>query len=470
MTKTSIGNQNRSSAKSKKSSSRFAKKASTNNKKPFSTSSMNNNRRLSPHLESKVTPNQIKSRFTSRAKANSKTDANADARNKLTNARNLVGSLEKAEKSVRSAIAVHDGNHNEKRNKKVSVGFSTVAGDGDGVISSLTPPQTRISSSKKSPDRSHKNEYTVDFQPGPIGLKLEPVLKNGKKEFGCRVMRFVNSSKDSSSVPGPNSPSQALKSGKINVGDVISAVNDKNVTSKSYNEIVSLLTSGLSKGEGRRITFRVPRSPAVVMPKTPSTAMRSKSFARGGRARGLGEYATAQTQAEIQSSRYQDASVSVSSPSRIDTQRKQCDEQDSKALFSPSNVKRLAQNQVHTRAPVEDASSQSSLPLSNILNTVMKSIGPLNLNTSAFSNSSSVISKQIGQALTGSGGSDEMVNMKMELLTELSQAKASLGEQEENMRMMTRIMDDIQKEKVAVKAEKDSIQGALSKVQKAKVR
>jgi hypothetical protein len=36
--------------------------------------------------------------------------------------------------------------------------------------------------------------------------------------------------------------------------------------------------------------------------------------------------------------------------------------------------------------------------------------------------------------------------------------------------MMTKIMDDIQKEKVAAQAEKHSIQGAFSEVQRAKVR
>ena len=57
----------------------------------------------------------------------------------------------------------------------------------------------------------------------------------------------------------------------------------------------------------------------------------------------------------------------------------------------------------------------------------------------------------------------------MELLTELSEAKASLGEQETSMKMMTKIMDDLHKEKVHVEAEKESLRETLAQAQTKKV-
>lgn len=388
-------------------------------------SSFSSTRVLSPHYEAGASPTQTQSksrysRFNSRRLNNT--------------ARNLEGSLEKAEKSVRSALAVKPdndgGNITEGANGKSK---SPVEGDSSKFVQ-----RSRFLAKSPVISVAKNMEYNVDFEPGPIGLKLEPVLKNGQKEFGCRVMRFVDNGKNSS-------PSQALKSGKINVGDVLTAVNGKNVTSKSYKEIVSLLKSPSSETEGRIITFRVPRSPAAVMPKTPASKLMNVRTAEKTKNSSLVD--------------------SVLTP----LQTKNSKGSESPTMFSPSFVKKMTQSSVKD-TNVLASPSKSSKPLSDILNTVMKNIAPMS--TLKPTHVSSVLSKQIGQVLVGASSKevDEAVHMKLELLTELSQAKASLGEQEKSMQMMTKIMDDIQKEKVAAQAEKHSIQGAFSEVQRAKVR
>ena len=289
---------------------------------------------------------------------------------------------------------------------------------------------------KKSPSSAKGVEYTVSFEPGPIGLKLEPVLRNGTKEFGCRVMNFVDNGKTSLS------PSQALKSGNIYVGDVLTAVNGKNVTSKSYKDIVSMLTATSGK---RNITFRVPRSPATVMPKTPA---RSVTTAKKEQMNASAVASSVTTRAQNKA----DPAAAGSTP-----------------FFSPSSVKKMARSSIVKDQSVLYSPRKASRSLSEVLNTVLKNIAP-DINGAKPTHVASVLSKQIGQILAGASSQevDETVHMKLELLNELSQAKACLGE--ENMTMMTKIIDNIHKEKVAVQAEKNSIQDALSEAQNSKVR
>ena len=283
----------------------------------------------------------------------------------------------------------------------------------------VTSIQTPIRTPKSNGINSRGIEYTVTFEPGPIGLKLEPVLKNGSKEFGCRVLKIIETGK------GRSSPTQALKSGKINVGDVIVSINGKSVTSKAYKEIVSLLTASTSD---RVVTFRVPRSPAK--------AMRS----------GI------------------DAVNALKTPSIV-----KHDEDNDDGMFSPSFVKKIS------RSTVKDSSTfytprHPTKPITDVLSTVMKNVAPV-MSTAKQSQVANNLSKQIGQTFAGrsSKESDETIRMKMVLLSELSEAKASLGEQEKSMKMMTKIMNDIHKEKLAVLSEKDNLQEELSEAQKAKV-
>ena len=112
-------------------------------------------------------------------------------------------------------------------------------------------------SAKTSLSEMRATEYTISFQPGTIGLKLEPVIKNNEgKEFGCRVMDFVD-------LPEPLKISQARASGKIKIGDIFASVDGRNVISKPYSDIVTILTQS-PKEKSRKITFRVPKSPPIL--------------------------------------------------------------------------------------------------------------------------------------------------------------------------------------------------------------
>eukprot|EP00979_Chaetoceros_neogracilis_P010134 scaffold2385_cov193-Chaetoceros_neogracile.AAC.1 len=301
-------------------------------------------------------------------------------------------------------------------------------------------PRTRFARAKTPKQSSlstKRSEYTVNFEPGSIGLKLEPVLKNGQKEFGCRVMKLMTNGK------GSTSPSQASKSGKINVGDVLTAINGKTVTSKSYKEIVSMLTSSDDRG----VTFRIPRSPAPVMPTTPASTIRSSS-----------------ENAATGNVKSQREGVMKTPPARSD---KSSIGEESTTVFSPSFVNRM------TRSTVKDASvfytpRHKTKPLSSILSTVMKSVAPT-ISTTKPMHAASALSKQISQVFAGNSSkeTEETIHMKMELLNELSQAKASLGEQEKNMLMMTKIMENIHREKVVVQSEKNILKDELSIAQNA---
>ncbi len=377
---------------------------------------------LSPHYETSASPTKTKSRFSRFSSRRSQT------------VRNLEGSLVKAEESVKTALAVKSHNGAGKVTKSAEMA-SRIQNTPD------RSEQSNIREGSKTPVGSaQKNfEYFVDFDPGPIGLKLEPVLKNGTKEFGCRVMRLIDNGSDAS-------PSQALKSGKIKVGDVLTAVNGKNVTSKSYSEIVSLLKSPSSETRGKRITFKVPRSPAPVMPKTPGRE-------------------------NLISSEEMNNSLGADNTTIVTPQQTLVEgKNNSPRVFSPSFVKEVTQSSAKNSNILSSPSKISSKSLSDILSTVMKNVAPKNDSKPTYV--SSVLSKQIGKVLVGSSSKevDETVHMKLELLTELSEAKASLGEQEVNMKMMTRIMEDIQKEKVTAQAEKETIQGTLTEVRKEKVR
>jgi ribosomal protein L11 len=299
-------------------------------------------------------------------------------------------------------------------------------------------PRTRFARAKtpkQSPSSTKRSEYTFNFEPGSIGLKLEPVLKKGKKEFGCRVMKLLSNGK------GSTFPPQALKSGKINIGDVITAVNGKTVTYKSYKEIVSMLTSSGDRG----VTFCIPRSPAPVMPTTSAATIHSSS----------GNAATGNAKSQREE-------VMKTSPARSN---KSSIGEDSTTVFSPSFVNRM------TRSTVKDTSVfYESKPLSNILSTVTKTVTPT-ISTIKPMHVASALSKQASQVFAGNSSkeTEETNHIKMELLNELSKAKTLLGEQEANMLMMI-LMLDIHREKVVIQTEKNILEDELSVAQNAQVR
>ena len=105
--------------------------------------------------------------------------------------------------------------------------------------------KTPLSSRKASIPRARakQKEYSVIFDPGPIGLQLEAVTENPK--YGCRVVRFVDG--------GPRQPGQARKSSKIKPGDLLIQVDGVDVVSSSYGDIIDMLKHTHSR---RVITFK----------------------------------------------------------------------------------------------------------------------------------------------------------------------------------------------------------------------
>jgi hypothetical protein len=117
-------------------------------------------------------------------------------------------------------------------------------------------------------------DYNVIFEPGPVGLQLEPVTEDPK--YGCRVVRFVDGF--------PKNPGQARKSGKINPGDLVVQVmvdyeNDNHhdmdvntstnsinsgtvIVATTYDEIIAALKRKHSKR--RIITFRSVSDPSFL--------------------------------------------------------------------------------------------------------------------------------------------------------------------------------------------------------------
>ncbi len=443
LTHSSIGNFEKKSAHQ---SNRSATKKISTVKKPKSKSSFTH---LSPHYEDFKSPPEIKSRFHSKR--------NATSRNL-----ELEGSLREAEKSVQSAInfAQHsatDGtDYIQDRNGSASYTpnntISSVVRNNHhhnhhqpNLISNNSSNDSRsynlsgsASASKRSlySPPSPSIEYTVDFEPGSIGLKVEPVIKNGNKEFGCRVMKFVEAA--------TSSPSQAKKSGKIKVGHVMTAVNGTNVTSKSYADIVSILAE--CKSEGKTITFRVPRSPLQISETLSSYSQTSSALSR---------------------------SPKYSSPETTKDESQHHDPEDTPpTMFSPSFVKKMSRTTIQDHFPTP-INAQPVKTVSDVLSNVVKNIAPEpNNHDENLRFVPNMLSKRISEVLTGSHSDqfDEAVQMKMELLTELSQAKATLGEQEENIKKMEEMVNTLNQEKITIRSEKEVAESTLTDIQRAKVR
>lgn len=421
---------NRNPTKQQKSST---KKITSTAKKQSAVNKLDNRRIFSPQSDSDATPKVIRSRFSNK-------------RN-LFHGDKVQESRVSVENNVDSTKDAKVQWENPNNNEESSVDGSDVA------------PPTRFARTTKasSPGSSFATkgvEYTVKFEPGPIGLKLEPVIKNGHKEYGCRVMTLVANSKNSSS----SSPSQAVKAGKIQIGDILTAVNGKNVTSKPYKDIVSLLTTNGSNSRTRSITFRVPRSPAPVMPTTPATGIRRSSVT------------PLNSIDENKDHSLSDVQTSILNPSQNETPQSGNNNHESVLpIFSPSYVKKMSKSNGKDASKFRTPNNKSK-PLSDVLSTVMKNVAPASI-ADEPAHVPGRLSTKIARVFAGisSKESNDMVHMKMELLNELSQAKASLGEQEKNIRMMTKIMDEIHKEKVAVLAKNEMMEDDLIQAQEAVV-
>jgi hypothetical protein len=251
-----------------------------------------------------------------------------------------------AEKSVNSAL---------------NVGSTVKIAEQSRTPSSTNGTKSFWSSPIGQSSSPRAQEYSVYFKPGPIGLKLEPVIKNGTKEFGCRVMKFTEKKNKISS-----SPSQAVKCGLIQLGDVLTAINSISVTSKPYAEIISILTK--YNDQGRTITFRW-RSPAPVMPVTPGRSNLNHSLTQFS-LKNNGATNEILKSPEISQQTKTPVVAKENVSTRLDFSQ---DESHSPLMFSPSSVQKLAKSNVKYSS---DSSPYKENDKSGFLNSVIKRVFP----------------------------------------------------------------------------------------------
>lgn len=118
------------------------------------------------------------------------------------------------------------------------------------VLSLSVPPSVMSPSSTSMQYQSAprgKVEYVVLFPPGAMGLELEPVIKSSEREIGCRIKDFYFGV-DYRGIE----PAQLER--LVNVGDIICAIDDMNVKSLPFAEIVDLLRS--RKSRQRMLRFK----------------------------------------------------------------------------------------------------------------------------------------------------------------------------------------------------------------------
>lgn len=118
------------------------------------------------------------------------------------------------------------------------------------VLSLSVPPSVMSPSSTSMQFQSAprgKVEYVVLFPPGAMGLELEPVIKSSEREIGCRIKDFYFGV-DYRGIE----PAQLER--LVNVGDIICAIDDMNVKSLPFAEIVDLLRS--RKSRQRMLRFK----------------------------------------------------------------------------------------------------------------------------------------------------------------------------------------------------------------------
>ena len=427
----------------------------------------------------------------------------SDARRNLE----LEGSLQRAQQQDAQQSAAAS---KKKKKKKVRV--------------KKTPRSTATKSSAgtRRTQKHHENEYTVQFDPGPLGMKLEPITTvtspvsisgsssspataaTHTKMLGCRVVRFVNNS-----TPTRTTTSQARNFGVINPGDVVVGIDGVDVSTWEYSRVIELLKKKSDEDEessekkrketGKAITFR-----AVGVRKSTVPAAGSAEDAVAN-----ADTATNRILAFDSSAAADKATVTSTTPTTEEEEDGHMATIDlnplvedvgttsigaqppASGLFSPSNVKKLRkqreqlQNNLDERlretpefrskdvllcgnssvlsAAVggEKPGSESTMPtqqyqgkvpglLSNVVSqTLLPAVSTVysNLTTSASVADATV--GKIGEALVGHSEQEfqEAVAAKMRLLHELSEVRATLGEDEETKRELTSKIGALERER-----------------------
>lgn len=87
----------------------------------------------------------------------------------------------------------------------------------------------------------------INFAPGPMGLELQPVIVSSEREIGCRVRDYYFGL-------DYNGISEEALQNSISIGDIITHIDDRNIQSAKFTDILELLRS--LKDSDRRIVFK----------------------------------------------------------------------------------------------------------------------------------------------------------------------------------------------------------------------
>lgn len=398
----------------------------------------------------------------------------------------------RANRSAKKLVKVRKSATKKRSNKARTNGSSTVQ-------------QPLFVEENTSSNDASDLAYSVRFAPGSVGLKLEPVVESNGREVGCRVLRFADG--------GEEDPGQARRSGRIQPGDLLVAIDDRDVISWDYPDIIALLRR-TGNAKGRKLSFRSVWRPTEGEKHTTQSSLpfrtnkkllevsEPESPVREGELSydASTEDFVALTQSPAESvlhshflSGFQPAeerpleSLNVIKPDLVtelvptispDTEESgdsqsiasksvEPDIDDDDSCFSPSRVKELSNGRV---------SPPPSKPISNVVRTVYRSVAPAagvvaSSSYSLTSTLTSAMSTKLGEALVGHKAKDfdSAVQLKMQLLSELSQAKVTLDRNLEEQKRLEELGQQLAEERDVERRVREEVESDLEAVKKEKV-
>jgi chromosome segregation ATPase len=363
---------------------------------------------------------------------------------------------------------------------------------------------SKISTGTRHAQKHHQGEYTVQFAPGPLGMKLEPITTVASpvgtsgggsspgtaathtKMLGCRVVRFVNNS-----TPTRTTTSQARDFGVIHPGDVVVGIDGVDCSTWEYSRVIELLkktkkesgSDGNEEEARKAITFRAVgvRKPAVATKSTSVDETAAKDTSSADYEEEDGHMTTIDLNPRVEDA---GAISIVAADAGSDGEKGP-----SSGLFSPSNVKRLRKQKEQLQdldenlretpdfrskgvllcgnsstlsavaggdkagaetMTAEQYQGKVSGLLSNVVSqTLLPAVSTVYSNLSMSASVADATVGKIGEALVGHSEQEfqDAIAAKMRLLHELSEIRAALGEDEGTKQEMVSKIDALQKER-----------------------
>lgn len=131
------------------------------------------------------------------------------------------------------------------------------------------PPEVHEQLTASSPGcidfAQYSMEQTIIFEPGPVGMQLDPVLDPNRSQpsisnpgihqeyAAARIARFVDG--------GPQDPGQARSSGRLRPGDYVVRVEAEGIVGTTYYTVLHLLQKSWTT---RKLTFRSAWDPSTL--------------------------------------------------------------------------------------------------------------------------------------------------------------------------------------------------------------